>query len=560
MAMGDSYCDMIDEYYDFPCRPCEKEGRNTSAEKFCVDCKYLLCSTCLGHHNKFDILKCHQILDKTASVGQASPTLQCEKHSGKVLDMFCMTHDEPCCIDCASKDHSDCKGKEVLIERARSYFTDKELQTVKTSACKIKRTLENVKKKWNKGLDEISDQKTSILIYVREKRDAVNKRFDTMEKDVKEKLEKKYSQYSDDLKVDIEAVNELVEKIEDYQDKSVSAIQNIADAFIIMKKLNQLVAEGAQFQKSRHSETKALQLIGSCAASSILASMGSDVFGYISGSGRIESVVADKIYCIRANDDTSICCISDSCLMEDGTIILADQNNRKLKRLDNTFRLKDTLVLSGKPCAVCPTGASEVAVSLLNKSSKSIVSVKIASLMSVTSSFRIGESCRGIAFCNDNLYLSCGGMFKYNDGPGEIRIYDKLGSILCKMDEGVRVPKRMSIGTNKFPHDLYVADGENGVLCLNTSVSGLELRDVFKDENLKGAVGLCYAEKGQVIVSGYDSENIMLMTENGQFKEIMSKRDGIAKPKTICLDQTKSKLMIGMNDLDVVRVVHVIRE
>ena len=100
-----------DEYHDFTCSPCTKESRNISAKKFCVDCKNYLCENCLKQHNRFPLMKSHHIVDKadgkryTCSPHDVIPVQTCETHRGKLLDMYCESHEEVCCTACAAIHH-----------------------------------------------------------------------------------------------------------------------------------------------------------------------------------------------------------------------------------------------------------------------------------------------------------------------------------------------------------------------------------------------------------------------------------------------------------------------
>ncbi|XP_045163164.2 uncharacterized protein LOC123527628 [Mercenaria mercenaria] len=564
-GLGESYSNVSDEYHDFSCYSCAREHRNVAAVKFCVDCNHLLCATCLGHHNKFDIMKGHQILDKTASCGVRGtdkpdiPTLRCAKHDGKIIDMFCKTHDEPCCVVCASLDHSACTDKNYLPDVAKVDFRPEEFQTLKPYADKIKLRLEKARKNRADNLESISDQMTAILLKISEKREAINKKLDALENGIKSKLDKKFIVYSSELTEEIEILNDYVSRIDENQETFVSAPENKSDAFIIMKQLKHHFKNESHLVAGLSKANRNIKLIETCSMSKILKAIDTFEFGRISGNGEIESVVEDAEYNIKDADDTTVSCISDSCLMGNGSIILADENNRKLKKLDHLVKLKESLTLPGKPCAICPTGTSEIAVSLLNN--KTIQFVSTTNSMTITRAFKVGESCRGLAYSYDKLYLSCGGMTKFHDGPGEIRIYEKSGKLIHKVEKNVLIPKRISISSDKMPVNIYVADEKNGLLSLDTSKPCVVAKNIFTHKDMVSPVGLCYTGIGQIVVCGYDSSNVMLLSTSGTLiKELLNKGHGIVKPKTVCLDQTGSKLLVGMSDTDQIKVVHLIRK
>ncbi|XP_060560016.1 uncharacterized protein LOC132720047 [Ruditapes philippinarum] len=563
-ALSSSFSDGSDILYDYACAPCATECKNVEADKFCVDCNHLLCSVCIGHHNKFDFMRGHQMLDKTASNGSRGkektdmPTMRCSKHDGKIIDMFCKSHDEPCCIVCASVYHSTCPDKDYLPNVAKTNMNIKEWQSMKTSAQKFKTRLQKSKEKRESNLESISNQMSVILVKIKEKRNMINDKFNALENDIKAKVDMKLIEYSSELTEEIEKLNEYINIIDGYEETMACTEENKSDNYIRIKQLQHQLKSGTKLLANLCQPNKSIHFFETCNMSEIFEMLEKVSFGHISGSGAVESVVVEADVNIKSRDDTTVCCISDSCLMENGEVILSDQNNRNIKKLDCSFQLKEWIALPGKPCAVCPTGGSEIAVSLLNK--KTIQFVSTGSPMATLSSIRIGESCRGIVYIDSKLYLSCGGMTKYQDGPGEIRVYEKSGTFIRKFDTGVKVPKRMALSSDKIPVDVFIADEENGVLCIDTSDQPHSVRTICQYQDLLAPVGLCYMGKGQIAVCGYDSNNIMLISKSGVLmKELWSKTHGVVKPKTTCLDHTGYKMLVGITDTDHIKVGHLIR-
>lgn len=95
-----------DEFPTFVCHPCSKGFKDMAAKNYCVDCGHLMCDTCLSHHNKFDIMNGHHITNAEASKEYGVvPTIRCDSHPGKIIDMYCKVHEIPCCATCISQDH-----------------------------------------------------------------------------------------------------------------------------------------------------------------------------------------------------------------------------------------------------------------------------------------------------------------------------------------------------------------------------------------------------------------------------------------------------------------------
>jgi hypothetical protein len=85
-----------------------KEGKNVAAIKHCVECDENLCQKCLGDHNKFSVMRGHQLLDTVKQLSgkkQELPSQRCERHGGKLIDVYCPGHDKVGCSTCMTIEH-----------------------------------------------------------------------------------------------------------------------------------------------------------------------------------------------------------------------------------------------------------------------------------------------------------------------------------------------------------------------------------------------------------------------------------------------------------------------
>lgn len=96
-----------EDWIEYPCTPCAKDGKNVASIKHCVECTKNLCKLCLTFHDKFT--SGHRILDKPCSqTGQKKPeppVQRCDKHDGKMVDLYCPGHDDVGCATCVAVDH-----------------------------------------------------------------------------------------------------------------------------------------------------------------------------------------------------------------------------------------------------------------------------------------------------------------------------------------------------------------------------------------------------------------------------------------------------------------------
>lgn len=112
-GLEDSIAVTSDEYHQFQCSLCDKDGKNVTAETYCVDCDQSLCMACLKQHSKFDGMKNHQLVENAFRACDEKqrgkrfelPCQRCELHHGKLLDVYCKDHKQVCCRTCVSIHH-----------------------------------------------------------------------------------------------------------------------------------------------------------------------------------------------------------------------------------------------------------------------------------------------------------------------------------------------------------------------------------------------------------------------------------------------------------------------
>lgn len=84
------------------CGPCTFRRKTTFAISWCKYCDETLCENCSYHHEGFKQLK-HEIIKIADITEEKSANLldtdePCMKHTGKVLEVFCLDHKEMCCV------------------------------------------------------------------------------------------------------------------------------------------------------------------------------------------------------------------------------------------------------------------------------------------------------------------------------------------------------------------------------------------------------------------------------------------------------------------------------
>ena len=193
------------------CSKCQDPAIN-----HCASCQVFLCKKCSGWHDNW--LKDHDVLsiqelDNPESQGRMRKKLYCMKHKDKVLEYYCETCEEPCCIDCVVLNHT--KPNHSCV--AMSELTEKRSQTLQSSCTTLDEKLSEGKKALNnicevmKSLeknaktakDQIKEQKENILKIVAEKLDGraekMNEEVDEAYDELRSELSKQHDEIKDYL-------------------------------------------------------------------------------------------------------------------------------------------------------------------------------------------------------------------------------------------------------------------------------------------------------------------------------------------------------------------------
>jgi hypothetical protein len=103
---------------------------------------------------------------------------------------------------------------------------------------------------------------------------------------------------------------------------------------------------------------------------------------------------------LRIEDDKKLCWITDMGMCEDGCIVMSDYNNKRIKKINESFHVVSSLKVRDNPFGICQVGTSLLAVTLINNRKVHFISQK--ETMELQQSFKVGDICRGIAY-NDGM-------------------------------------------------------------------------------------------------------------------------------------------------------------
>ncbi|XP_060590557.1 uncharacterized protein LOC132745627 isoform X1 [Ruditapes philippinarum] len=505
---------LSDEIFDALCSMCRNEDRNTEGEKYCVDCHDYFCVSCVKVHSKVPVLAGHKVLDKsqvksgTSKAMPRAPAERCDRHSHKHIDMYCQSHDNVGCSTCMAVDHRLCKDTFYIPEFIQNNTYQVESRDIQTHLKEIAKTLEKQANTFKQDKQRLLKRKAELLADIRKFRQEINGQLDKLERSSIDEIESKVKCLEDKIADGLKQLQANKSRIRLANDKLASTNTNHSEVFVYVKMGEDAANIANKYMK--YAKTK-------CKVGDIEFQPDRTIVTQLEQKktlGTLSEKTADNLFQIKGNlsynvkvmSDKKDCYINSACFMEDGTIILADHD--KLKRLHSyNYSVTGYCDLPGESWQVCLINNTQVAVTISSEKKVHFISLerKMKTTNMITTDFR----CYGLAYSNNNLYIS--------DQDKSVYMYTLSGRKLNQFSNdssghnlffGVR-----SLAVSKDATRIYVADFYIGLIVLDNN--GQVIRS-FNDKQIEGA-GCCYlTETGSVLVSGFDSNSVLQFTCDGE--------------------------------------------
>ena len=183
---------------------------------FCTTCEMLLCKKCvIEFHDFWPANKNHNVLSvekmsNHESQAKMRKKLLCNKHEDKVLEIFCQTCNDLCCIHCLSSNHQKQnhswatvnevaqKQKETLQSSCTTL--DEKLSEGEKALNNICEVMKSLEENAKTAKDQINEQKKKILKIVAEKLDEKAKKMNEEVDEVYGELHSELSKQHDEIK------------------------------------------------------------------------------------------------------------------------------------------------------------------------------------------------------------------------------------------------------------------------------------------------------------------------------------------------------------------------
>ena len=554
-----SWLGASDEIYDMVCGPCKTENLNKEAKHYCEQCQEHLCDACQGTHSKLKATKSHSILSgrhmpKASGVApRPACSVYCSCNQNREVVLYCEDHDDVICDSCATIKHRRCKTFSIQ-NKSRSYTMKKiELVINKTKALRMK--IEQLQQERNEDRPNLTRMKDTCRKEITTFRKELNDFLDHLERDIiqdLEKHEKKQKQMIDDQ---IKSLTTALQMIDlDYKLLEDAKYDNNAETMFasdikISKNLSEYetVLDDLQnnFERSdlyfqRNSKLVELQ--------QTIDSLGSikekDSVSYKGASTKVllgMKVQSSSQSNVRLDDDKGVPFITICCFMPSGDLVLCDCANSKLKLLDRTFKVKDSLSVNAKPWSLSVIDNSNVIVNIPD--TKQLQYVQLVPHMKAGRVIKLDKTCWDVAVAGNEIYVSC-----HNDpGEVEVRVLDLSGNLKRKL--GINTdgsyqfegPYYLTVSTTG---KIFVSDWSTSIITCMTPGGNIIYQ--YKDGDLRCPVALFVDAGDNIFVCGRDSHIVQVITADGRkYGALISAADGLRYPYSIAFRESDNTLVVG---------------
>ncbi|XP_045173634.1 uncharacterized protein LOC123535147 [Mercenaria mercenaria] len=546
--MASSGEDTSDEMFNFKCTACAKRNGNKKAVKYCVECQGYCCQACVDTHEVFPTLVTHTLLDRASFKSEFTtdlpeiPTQRCTIHETNLMNMYCENHDVVGCTTCIALEHRVCTDVRSIQDEIGKLFRQSDFEKVCQNLREKKSGIEKSKEANIALLDELNKSKDEAVKSIKDFRKDLELCLEKMELESIKIVEEEFHRAESILKNQMDKLENEVGRLEKAANDVEKSEGNKAQQFVSIKAAQKLVAEAEADFNTVDSvvEAKMVFVINQNIRDSLKQQLTfGSVFPVTSKQKRttIYTIKGMREMDIRTQNDTHQGDIHGSCITEDGLLLLADCDNKKLKVVDIVkMSVVDQCNLLGNPFSVCCAKPHEAVVSFNNNT---IQFISLSNPISPMNQIKLGHSCSGLCSYKDRLYIT--------DKCISLYIHDMAGTLLqtvSKDNSGNDLfANCQKIAISDTGDKIFVTDSKKGVVTVDTQGKHIE---TFSDTGVTNALAVCTDYKGNLFVCGNASNNVVQLTQNGKEKlgVVVQKSDGVQNSLSISFDPRRCTLIV----------------
>lgn len=594
------------------CDPCLFDDTNEEAVGFCVICVEYLCQGCCRDHKKSKNTRNHNILkDKlpadTSLFRLMKEMTSCSEHPDMPISHKCEDHNIYVCVMCIAGNHRKCDhvvelSKEVEPAGKKTTEVLKKLSLIQDKSSQVIKNRKESMTTLVSEMNEIQHSNTHLIQQIHE-------RLLFLEQEAITKTEKMTKSEIFELQKDVDicksvekervVFSQLLVMAEQFSSSfDINIIEDVVEEKIL--EINQIL-EGQQTKREIHlnfkqnpllSKLKSLGNLQVCRDDPKVKKAGAnkaDIEGssdeiidqdFLEGGtsnpeqgstpGNTETDISgvkekqktkgqqkqrkrtkkEKKFPVKVSGDASDCSITGIVILQDGRIVVIDQENRKIKVFSSSdLKFIFAHTIDAQPSDICRFGPKDFAVVYKDLKQIDIFTVVDKTLKVVRSWKTKYENVR-IAMDRDLMAVLCKG-----DKDAKVQLRREND---CKVVLEANLPSGTqgdfdfdgcSLSSGK--DELIVASASLGILCL-ARTPNMESLAITRTLNINDAIpglrGVTADKDGNLYVCAPSCRSVIQISAK-DYNNISTVVSGIEMPFVLAISNKKDRIIVGsLND------------
>ena len=410
------------------CGTCEEGGDSTVASFWCRDCTEPLCDNCRKYHRLMKVSRRHTIEEMDAirrhpkqilSVPQA-----CPDHVGKDIELFCADHNTLCCVMCVATEHRRCEKVASVDKLAKQLEEGVVTEELVDKLNSYLDHLKSMKKDREGNCNALSNKKNEIKEQIAAYKKNVNIVFEKLENTMTRAFDKEHKEQTTKLTSHVDWCDAMRSAVENAKVVLQMTSQHCSNAQVFVT-VQQCIERSIKYEddmaKEQNDKFEHIDYsfeIDSAFEAFLHSLVNVESFGKVHTHFRrsfIPSSPGLKLFRDRCAEkeieidcktpsDTRNCCLSSVLILSDRRLLIADQNNQKIKLFKD-----DGALIYEHPFTTWPRDLTEldnnrIAVTLPKE--RKIDIFYLGDKLKSLESLRLQHECWGITF-NSNLIVGC---------------------------------------------------------------------------------------------------------------------------------------------------------
>ena len=548
-----------EESFTIACDPCEYDHISKKAASYCQECAEYLCESCKTSHGKLKLTRSHKLLS-----GELMPpkrpegemavldTVLCSRMQNKV-SVCCKEHCSLVCVNCNALHHRRCKTSDIADE-SNDFDVDSTEETI-GNLNELNETITALQESRKKDLNILSLEAKDCQDRAKQFREELSRNLERMEAKTLSDINVFKTQETKTINQQIDTCKAARNSLDTYSRKLQLAKEQHDKQGILMYniQLSQAVKSFTTITEEITKEVYQPHISFECnhainiAADQDLGTVRCNTSRIPQQKGFDEmSVTAGNKINVNSQSGAVYAFISGSAFLPSGELILCDRNNKKLKLLDKSLQMKESIDVSGGPWDVAPVDQHQVIVTVPFE--KYLQFIQVTPSLALGHKVDLGMECMGVAVSRESIYVSLA-----DSGEWKIGIYDLTGKQKVMIS-----PHSCNDGTLLFKQPYYIdvwndeklfvsekddRSNTSTVYCLESNGNVLYS---ISNPSFKRCLGISVDENENLLVCDWKSHKVFLITKDGKkVREFLTEKDGLYQPYTTSFRRSDGTLVVG---------------